>query len=64
MAIHISQLLLGLITGLAVGLVSGAYLLSRARHRGVALHWSDDVLIVLLTLAAFALGLFVSYAFG
>ena len=61
---HVSQLFLGLVTGLLVGLISGAYLLSRARRSGSTLHWSDDVLIVLLTLAAFAMGFFVSYAFG
>lgn len=61
---HVSQLLLGLVTGLLVGLISGAYLLSRARRTSTALHWNDDMLIVLLALAASVLGLFVSYAFG
>ncbi len=60
----VSQLLLGGVTGLLVGLISGVFLLPRALRSGSAPHRSDDLLLVLLALAAFALGFFVSYAFG
>lgn len=63
--IHVIQLLLGLLIGVVLGLtVPGLW---RSHHRAAddSLPGArDDVLLALLVLAAFALGVFITYVLG